>query len=150
MREAEAVGRPPLEPRDVVEVRPFGIVTTGPRGASSRVSAEIASETHVIASAAAGDEPRDARVQRRLRLRGGRVRAPVRVRDERVAQIGDPADARARAIAAAIRCVEGGGDVGDDGVDAVLSQESNPGRDGGAAQSRLVRDDVRATGAARA
>ena len=122
---------------------PFGIVTTGPRGASARVSAEIASETHVIASARDGDEAarrgrasppspssrscRRADARARRASRGGRRPSGCPV---------------ARAIAAAIRCVEPRRRRRDDDVDPVLAHEPDPGRDRGQRPGRvLVRDD---------
>ena len=88
------------------------------------------------------DEAGDPAVQRRLGLRRGRVGAPMRVRDERVAQVGDPADPR--------RARDRGGDQvrrsrrrgRDDDVDPVLAHEPDPGRDRGQRPGRvLVRHD---------
>ena len=90
---------------------PFGIVTTGPFGSSERVSSLIASETQVIASAreatsfatrscsaafafVAVVSARRCACETRESRRSATQRTPV-----------------ARAIAAAIRCVEGGGEV---------------------------------------
>ncbi len=90
---------------------PFGIVTTGPRGASARVSSEIASETHVIASA----RPATRRATRScsaafafVAVVSARRCACATSESRRSATQRIPV---ARAIAAAIRCVEPGGDV---------------------------------------
>ena len=90
---------------------PFGIVTTGPLGSSALVSSLIASETHVMASA------RDA-TRRATRSCSAAFAFVAVVSALRWAW--DTSESRrsatqripvARAIAAAIRCVEPGGDV---------------------------------------
>ena len=90
---------------------PFGIVTTGPRGSSDRVSSLIASDTQVIASA------RDA-TSRATRSCSAALAFVAVVSARRWAwktrESRRSATQRtpvARAIAAAMRWVEGGGDV---------------------------------------
>ena len=91
--------------------QPFAIVTTRPLGPSARVSSEIASETHVIASA------RDA--TRRATRRCMEALVLVATVSERRCAWATSESRRsatqcapvARAIAAAIRWVDGGGEV---------------------------------------
>ena len=90
---------------------PFGIVTTGPRGSSARVSSEIASETHVIASAREATRRATRRCIDAFALVptvSARRCACATSESRRSATQRAPV---ARAIAAAIRCVEGGGEV---------------------------------------
>ena len=111
VREAEPLGRRPLEPDDVVEVAAVRDRHDGPaRAERPRLLGDRLRDARDRVGAR-GDELRNTLVRRRLGLRRHGVGAPVGVRDERVAEIGDPAWPVARAIAAAMRCVEGGGDV---------------------------------------
>src|SRR3954447_10946305 len=73
--------------------QPFAIVTTRPFGESPRASSAIASAAATSAAARGGgrrDEPRAALARLLLRADEPRLGAPVRMRADRVAQVGDP------------------------------------------------------------
>ena len=123
VRDAEAVRGMALEADDVVEVgavrdrhdralrveRPR-LLADRLRDADDRVGAR-------------GNEPRDALVQGRFRLRRRRVRPPVRMRDERVAEIGDPADAGRSLNRGRDQMRRAGRRRGEDDVDPVLAHQ---------------------------
>ena len=80
-----------LEPGEVVEVGAVRDRHDPPRAVErSRISSAIASETHDDRVGVARDQPRDRVLALLLRAHEQPLGAPVRVRDERVAQVGDP------------------------------------------------------------
>ena len=91
--EARPHGRGASSPAKSSKSQPFAIVTTWPRGASARISSAIASETHDRVGRR-GDEAGDASGgPASLARTASRCRSAVRVGDQRVAQVGDPARA---------------------------------------------------------
>ncbi len=122
--------------------QPFGIVTTGPRGPSDRVSSEIASETHVIASAREATSCATRRCVAAFALVAtvsARRWACATSESRRSATQRAPV---ARAIAAAMRWVEGGGDVETTTSISCSRTSRMPGGDGRHRPRRvLVRQD---------
>ena len=125
--------------------QPFAIMRTAPRAPSPRTSSAIASETHVTASASPRDEPRDLLVRGLARARRGGVVAAVLVRDERIAQVGDPAsagrplDGRADEVDRARRRRR------DHDVDALPPRDPDRGRDRGEVPRHARVGDEQAT-----
>ena len=125
--------------------QPFAIVTTGPRGLErARLLGDRLRDARRSRRRWRGDEAGD-RARRPSPSRGRRrdsARA-VRVRDERVAQVGEPASRRSPACTAApTRCTDAGGDRRDHGVDPSRRARSGspPGsRSGSSSRSRRAR-----------
>ncbi len=97
MRDPEAIALVCSRPAKSSKSEPFAIVTTSPLGLRSRISSAIASETADDRVRRARDEPRDRVLALLLHAHGSRFRVAVRMRDDRVAQVGDPAACRSRA-----------------------------------------------------
>ena len=129
VREPEPLGRRPLEPHDVVEVAAVRDRHDRPaRAERPRLLGDRLRDARDRVGAR-GDELRDTSVRRRLRLGRHGVGAAMGVRDERVAEIGDPACARRAGDRRGDEVRRGRRRRRHDHVDLVLADEPDARRD---------------------
>ena len=108
---------------------PWSISSTGPRAESARISSTAAGATQTTASAYRA-------TSRATYFSPADVLPPVRVRDQGVAQVGDPADARGPLHRSAEKVHRPRRRRGDDDVDPVVADEPDRSRYRGQEQGR--------------